>query len=63
MNGEIKCTFVARYPEILHALVRDHSNSLKVIKSRAEDIDLSDISSFGLNDIVFIVVRGESPER
>ena len=54
LNNEIKCTFIDPDPERLQGLIANCSHHLKIIKSRAQDINLSEISILKSNDIVLI---------
>jgi hypothetical protein len=51
---KIICTFIDPNPERLQTLVSKYSTPINIIKSRAQDIDLSDVSNLEHNDIVLI---------
>jgi hypothetical protein len=52
LGGTVECTFIDPNPERLQSLTTN--NPVDIIKSRAQDIDLTQISVLEPNDIVFI---------
>jgi hypothetical protein len=53
-DGEIECSFVDPYPELLQNLVGKDYESLRVFRSRTQDVDLALVESLEDNDILFI---------
>jgi hypothetical protein len=54
LGGEVECTFIDPYPERLESLILNYNYPVKIIKSRAQDIDLMEISLLKENDIIFV---------
>jgi hypothetical protein len=52
--GAIDCTFVDPYPETLLGLLGGDQGSLKIVRSRAQDVDLGLVRALEPNDILFI---------
>ena len=53
-QNRINCTFIDPYPERLQSLLSESDYCATIIKSRAQDIDLSLFETLKPNDIVFI---------
>jgi Methyltransferase domain len=54
-NGEIECTFVDPFPQLLRDLLAGYnSGPAHIVESRAQDIDLDIVRSLQENDILFI---------
>jgi hypothetical protein len=53
-EGEIECSFVDPYPELLRSLVGEDYEQLRVFPSRIQDIDIGIVEALENNDILFI---------
>jgi hypothetical protein len=53
-NNNIDCTFVDPYPQLLRDLLTGYTGHVRILESRAQDIDLKLVSSLQENDILFI---------
>jgi len=53
-SSEIECSFVDPYPELLRNLVGEDYGSLRVVRSRAQEIDLALVEALEANDILFV---------
>jgi Methyltransferase domain/Domain of unknown function (DUF4214) len=53
-GGEIECTFVDPYPQLLRDLIAGYTGGARILESRAQDIDLDIVRSLQKNDILFI---------
>ena len=55
LGGEMDCTFIEPYPELLNSLIRDEDRAtIKVIPKRVQDVDLSLFRELGAGDVLFI---------
>jgi len=54
LGGKVECTVIDPNPERLESLISSYDYPVNIIKSRAQDIDLTEISLLTENDIVFI---------
>jgi predicted O-methyltransferase YrrM len=54
LRGAVECTFIDPNPERLQSLLSKYNASANIIKSRAQDINVSDFSTLEANDILFI---------
>jgi hypothetical protein len=53
-DGKIECTFIDPYPEALLSILRSSPGSIRILQSRAQDIDFNLVRSLSSNDILFI---------
>jgi hypothetical protein len=53
-GGEIECTFVDPYPQLLRDLLAGYTGDARIMESRAQDIDLDIVRSLQKDDILFI---------
>lgn len=54
-GGSITTTFIEPYPELLMSLIKDiDKNTIKIIPSRLQDVDLCEFQALQANDILFI---------
>jgi Methyltransferase domain/Domain of unknown function (DUF4214) len=53
-HEQIECIFVDPYPQRLRNLVNGYTGAVRIIESRAQDIDLELVRSLQANDILFI---------
>jgi Methyltransferase domain len=53
-GGEIECTFVDPYPQLLRDLLAGYAGGGRIMESRAQDIDLDIVRSLEKDDILFI---------
>ena len=54
LDGAVECTFIDPNPERLQLLLSKHNASVNIVKSRAQDLDVSALSTLETNDILFI---------
>jgi hypothetical protein len=54
LDDAVECTFIDPNPERLQSLLLKYNISVNIVKSRAQDINVSDILTLDDNDIVFI---------
>lgn len=54
-GGSITTTFIEPYPELLMSLIKNmDKNTIKIIPTRLQDVDLSEFEALQANDILFI---------
>jgi hypothetical protein len=53
-EGQIECTFVDPYPQRLRELLHDYDGPVRILESRAQDIDLDLVRELQKDDILFI---------
>ena len=55
LDGQLVCTFIEPYPELLHSLIRDEDRATtKVIPRRVQDVELSKFRELQARDVLFI---------
>jgi len=54
LGGTVECTFIDPNPERLQSLLSKHNASATIIRSRAQDINVTNLSTLEANDILFI---------
>jgi methyltransferase family protein len=52
LDGEVRCTFIEPYPELLHELV--HDERLDVRAKQVQDVDLEVFDQLGVNDVLIV---------
>ncbi|MEJ7708829.1 MAG: class I SAM-dependent methyltransferase [Pyrinomonadaceae bacterium] len=55
-DNSISCTFIEPYPQLLISLMKeeDRKSADDVVASKLQDVDLSNFSALGKNDILFV---------